>query len=114
MQYDKNNVFYKIIHKELNANIVLNEENYMAFYTIDPKAPTHILIIPKGEYVDMYDFMKNATPQEILDFNEGIVRIIDMMKLNQGGYRIVSNSGKFGMQEVPHFHIHIMGNSPEK
>lgn len=113
MAYDKNNVFYKIIHKEVKSNIILEGEYFVAIHDIAPKAPVHVLVIPKGEYTNMYEFLTKASKEEILDLNQGIARIIDMMKLTIGGYRIIENSGKFGMQEVPHMHVHVMGNSAD-
>lgn len=111
MQYDKNNVFYKIINKEINSTPVLEGDHFIAINDISPKAPVHILIIPKGCYIDYTDFIKNASNDEILDFHRGISKIIDIMKLEDGGYRLISNSGKFGMQEVMHMHVHILGKS---
>lgn len=113
MVYDKNNVFYKIIHGEIKSNLILNEKNYIAIHDIAPKAPVHVMVIPKGCYVDYFDFISNASDEEILDLNRGVARIIEMMNLPKGGYRLVSNSGKFGQQEVMHLHIHIMGNISE-
>jgi histidine triad (HIT) family protein len=109
MTYDKDNVFYKIIHKEIPSNIIVEGENYIAIHDIAQKAPVHVLVIPKGEYVDWYDFVERATSDEVLDFNNGINKIITMMNLTRGGYKLISNSGKFGMQQVPHFHVHVMG-----
>ncbi len=113
MKYNQNNVFYKIIHKQVPSNIILEGEHYIAIHDIAPKAPVHVLVIPKGEYVDWDDFVMQASPSEIIDFNKGISKVIDMMKLKEGGYRLVSNSGRFGMQEVPHMHVHVMGKASE-
>ncbi|MDR3224307.1 MAG: HIT domain-containing protein [Holosporales bacterium] len=114
MQYDKNNVFYKIINRELNANIILEGEHFLAFHDIAPKAPVHVLVIPKGCYVDYYDFVLNASDTEILDFCRGTAEIIKMMKIEKPGFKLVANAGKFSMndekgQEVMHFHFHILG-----
>ena len=113
MEYDKNNIFYKILHKEVNSNFVLEGEHFVVINDIKPKAPVHMLVIPKGEYIDYADFVTNASNAEILDFNKAIKQVIDMMNLCEGGYRLISNSGKFGEQEVPHMHVHILGNSVE-
>ncbi len=111
MAYDKNNIFYKIINKEIKANIVLEGEYFIAFHDITPKAPVHVLMIPKGCYIDYRDFVENASDSEILDFQRGSSRVIEMLKLKKGGYRLISNSGKFGQQEVMHMHVHILGKS---
>lgn len=114
MEYNTNNIFYKIIHHDVKSNIVLEGKHYLAFHDIAPKAPVHVLVIPKGNYLDYSDFLTNASEEEILDFNQGILEIIKLMKLSEGGYRLVSNSGKFGNQEVPHMHVHILGKSSDK
>lgn len=114
MEYSSDNVFYKIIHKELNTDLVLEGKHFIAINDIRPKAPVHVLIIPKNNYVDYTDFVKNATPEEIIDFNQAIVKVVDLMKLQEGGYRLISNSGKFGQQEVPHMHVHVLGKSSEE
>lgn len=111
MQYDRNNVFYKIIHKEIQSDILLEREHFIAFRDIRPKAPVHILVIPKGEYVDWYDFAANASSEEISGFCRGISEVIERMGLKKGGYRLISNSGEFGQQEVFHMHVHVLGNN---
>jgi histidine triad (HIT) family protein len=109
MQYDKNNVFYKIINKEMNANIILEGDHYIAINDIAPKAPVHVLVIPKGNYVDYNDFALNASNAEIADFTKGIAKIVEMMRLDKGGFRLISNSGAYGKQEVMHMHVHVLG-----
>lgn len=117
--YDKDNVFYKIINKEINANIVLEGKHFIAFHDIAPKAPVHILIIPKGLYVDYNDFASNASDEEILDFNRGISEIVKIMRLEKHGFKILSNAGKFTTPDFPepqsvmHMHVHILGKSAE-
>lgn len=113
MQYDKNNVFHKIINKEIETNIILEGSHFIAIHDIAPKAPVHVLVITKGDYIDFEDFATNASDAEIVEINKGIAKLINIMQLKEGGYRIVSNSGKFGMQEVMHAHIHIMGKPSE-
>ncbi len=110
MKYNKDNIFYKIINKEVKSNVIAEGEHYIAIHDVSPKAPVHILVITKGEYIDWYDFVTHASPNEIIDFNKGIVKVIDVMNLNKNGYKLITNSGKFGGQEVFHTHVHIMGN----
>lgn len=118
-QYDKNNVFYRIINKEINANIVLESKYSIAFHDIAPKAPVHILLIPKGLYVDYNDFALKASDEEILDFNRGIAEIVKIMRLEKHGFKIISNAGKFTTPDFPepqsvmHMHVHILGKSSE-
>lgn len=113
MQYDKNNIFHKIIHKEIISDFVLEGEYFIAIRDVAPKAPVHIMIIPKKEYVDMYDFVSNASPDEIIEVNKAIASIVDMMNLKEGGFKVVINAGKFGPQEIMHLHIHVMGKPSE-
>lgn len=113
MQYNKDNIFYKIIHKELKSHIVLEGEHYIVINDIKPKAPVHMLVIPKGEYISWDDFVLKASPSEIVDFCKGIEKTVDMMHLKEGGYRLIVRAGKFGPQEVPHLHVHVLGDSKE-
>lgn len=118
-EYNKDNVFYKMIHKEINANIILEGKHYLAIHDIAPKAPVHILLIPKGCYVDYNDFVTNASDEEILDFNKGIAKIVKLMRLEKHGFKVISNAGKFTTpafpepQSVMHMHLHILGKSAE-
>lgn len=109
MKYDKDNVFAKIIRKEIPANIVYEDDFVLAFKDINPKAPIHILVIPKGEFISFFDFSQNASPQESHAFNNAIHKIIQDLGIEKTGFRILSNHGQNGGQEVPHFHVHIFG-----
>ena len=109
VNYDKNNIFAKIIRKEAKANIVLENKHILCFKDIFPKAPVHILIIPKGQFKDIYDFSLNATEEEKKAIYDGFARVIDMFNLELNGCRIISNFGNHGRQEVPHLHFHLLG-----
>ena len=98
MGYDKNNVFAKIIRKELPCEFVDENENAFAFNDISPKAPVHILIIPKKEYINFSDFITNALEKEIIDFYALINKIIIKLDLTNKGYRLITNSGEDGRQ----------------
>ena len=113
MVYNANNIFYKIITKEIKAHILHEGEHFLAINDIAPKAPVHVLVIPKGKYVDYHDFASNASDAEILEINRGIATLIEQMHLIEGGYRIISNSKSFGEQEVMHLHFHILGKSSQ-
>ncbi|MDR1365330.1 MAG: HIT domain-containing protein [Holosporales bacterium] len=119
MQYDCDNAFYKIIHGTIKANVILEGEHFVAFHDIAPKAPVHVLVIPKGNYADYYDFMENAANEEIIGFFKGVNQIVKLMKLEQNGFKLRTNSGKFrlndeGGQEVMHMHFHVLGKSTEE
>ena len=107
--YDKNNIFAKIIRKEAEANIVFENKYILCFKDIFPKAPIHILIIPKGQFKDIFDFSTNATLKEKKAIYDGFTKVIKMFDLELDGCRIISNYGKHGRQEVPHLHFHLLG-----
>ena len=105
--YNKNNVFAKIISKEIPAKLVFENQDSLAFYDINPKAPVHILVIPKGEYTDYSDFINKASHEEVLKFFKAVDEIAK--KECGNNYRLVSNIGADSGQEVFHFHMHILG-----
>lgn len=109
MEYNANNVFAKIIRKEIPADIVYEDDYTMAFRDIKPKAPIHILVIPKGMYTDYSDFMDHASPAEITAFMRTIAKVAADLNLLKSGYRVVLNAGPNSGQEVPHIHAHILG-----
>tara|TARA_A200000113_G_C8610935_1_gene272569 strand:- start:134 stop:499 length:366 start_codon:yes stop_codon:yes gene_type:complete len=107
--YDKNNIFSKIIRKEAKANIVFENKHILCFEDIFPKAPVHILIIPKGQFKDIFDFSTNATSEEKKAIYDGFAKLIKIFDLELDGCRIITNFGKHGRQEVPHLHFHLLG-----
>ena len=107
--YDKSNIFFKIIRKESKANIVFENEHILCFKDIFPKAPVHILIIPKGKFRDIFDFSINATSEEKKAIYDGFTKVIKIFDLELNGCRIISNFGSHGRQEVPHLHFHLLG-----
>ena len=106
--YDKDNVFGKILRKEIPSDPVYETEEIYAFKDINPQAPIHVVIIPKREFCSFDDFSRNSGEKTILEMIRSIAIIADVLKL-KNGYRIISNIGDFGGQEVPHFHIHLLG-----
>jgi|TARA_B110000211_G_scaffold211120_1_gene249724 histidine triad (HIT) family protein len=111
MKYDKNNIFAKILRKEIPCNKVYENEYVLSFYDISPLKKLHILVIPKGDYIDLDHFNSEASDKEIIEFSKSITYIVKMLKISsyETGYRILSNAGLNGGQEVPHFHYHIFG-----
>ena len=110
--YDDDNVFAKILRGELPSKKVYEDEHALAFHDINPIAPVHILVIPKGQYVSWDDFSERASEAEIA----GFVRAVGLVAREAGmvvqGYRLLSNVGKRSGQEVPHLHVHIFGGQP--
>jgi histidine triad (HIT) family protein len=107
--YDKNNVFVKIIGKDIPAEIIYEDDNLIAFNDINPVAPVHIIIIPKKEYIDYSDFILKASSDAIKDYFTKLAYIASLVGLDQDGYRLITNKGIKSGQSVFHFHFHIIG-----
>ena len=107
--YDRNNIFAKILKSEISCTKIDENDNTLAFLDINPQSNIHILIIPKKPYVNIYDFNKNASVNEILDFWKLVNNLIEKQNIKEKGFRIITNSGKDGNQDVSHFHLHILG-----
>ena len=110
--YDDQNIFAKILRGEIPNTTVLETDHCLAFRDINAQAPEHVLVIPKGPYVCFDHFANNASDAEILDFTRAIAKVTGSLKVDFGGggdgYRLIANSGKNGMQEVPHLHVHVV------
>jgi histidine triad (HIT) family protein len=109
MAYDPNNVFARILRGEIPCKKVYEDEHVLAFDDIRPQAPTHVLVIPKGEYVSLDDFSTRASDAEIAALLRALGRIARERGVSDSGYRILANSGAAAHQEVPHFHVHLFG-----
>lgn len=107
--YDDNNIFAKILRKEIPCKPVYEDDHVLAFPDIAPKAPVHILVIPKGKYLSIADFGTKATAEEITAFWQAVSKIAADNGLPESGFRTIANTGLNGGQEVPHFHVHILG-----
>lgn len=110
--YDDSNIFARIIRGELPSKKVYEDEYVLAFHDINPLAPTHILVIPKGAYVSWDDFSANAPEAEIAAFVRALGKIAREAGLVEPGYRLLANTGMNSGQEVPHLHVHIFGGRP--
>jgi histidine triad (HIT) family protein len=108
--YNNNNIFAKILRNEIPSKKVFENDDVYAFKDINPQAPVHVVIIPKKEFCSLNDFSSNASDKTIIAIMRSINEIADILELNDG-YRIISNVGKVGGQEVPHFHIHMLGGT---
>lgn len=107
--YEDTNIFAMILRGEIPNSTVIETDHSLAFRDINPQAPVHVLLIPKGKYVTVDDFAANASPEEAQDFWATFASIIDSQGLREKGFRVISNAGEHGLQEVPHFHLHILG-----
>ncbi len=114
--YDTQNIFARILRGEIPNDTVLETDHTLAFRDIRPQAPHHVLVIPKGAYVCFDDFAQNATDAEIVDFHRVAAQVCQTLAIcpadGGAGYRTISNAGNDGVQEVPHYHMHILGGRP--
>lgn len=109
LPYDPSNIFAKILRKEISVPVFYEDEHALAFRDIAPQAPIHMLIIPKGPYVSSADFNLKASPEEIVGFARAVTKVGEKLGLSTHGYRLISNTGPDAGQEVPHFHVHLLG-----
>ncbi len=106
--YDENNIFAKIIRKEIPCDSIYEDEQVLFFKDINPQAKIHILGIPKNKVKNFRDFISSCENETVVYFFQKTNEIIKKLGVDKGGYRIVTNDGKNANQEVPHFHIHIL------
>ena len=113
MEYDKNNIFAKILRGEIPCKKIYEDDYVLAFHDVNPQKKIHALIIPKGEYVNLDDFTSKASKEEIIGLMKGIGTVAKKIGVSEevkgGGYRSLVNVGNNGGQEVPHLHFHIFG-----
>jgi histidine triad (HIT) family protein len=115
-KYDDQNIFARILRGEIPNRTVLETEHSLAFHDVRPQAPDHVLVIPKGAYATYDHFALEASEAEILDFTRavgGVVRMVGAQPSAGGlGFRLISNGGEHGIQEVPHMHVHVLAGRP--
>ena len=112
MTYDSNNIFAKILRGEIPCKKIDEDEHTLSFADINPQAPVHILVIPKGAYCDWADFAATASAVEMAAFTNAIPRVAELTGSSTTGYRVISNTGLNSHQEVPHLHMHVLGGGP--
>ena len=110
--YDVQNVFAKILRGEIPNKTVYEDEWALAFHDINPQAPLHVLVIPKGAYVSWDDFSAKASAEEIAGFIRAVGHVAREAGLVEPGYRLLANIGGHGHQEVPHLHVHVFAGRP--
>ena len=110
--YDQNNIFARILRGEIPCRKVYEDQHALAFHDINPQAPIHVLVIPKGPYVSMADFTAHAPDDLVLGFFRAVGKVAADMELVEPGYRILANHGPNSHQEVPHLHVHVFGGRP--
>ena len=112
MGYDKNNIFAKILRKEIPCKKIFENDHILSFHDINPQKKIHALVIPKGEYIDLDDFNNRASDQEIVALSKAITEVSKILGISTDtgkGYRALTNLSEDGGQEVPHLHFHLFG-----
>jgi histidine triad (HIT) family protein len=110
--YDESNIFARILRGEVPCRKVHEDEWALAFHDINPLAPVHVLVIPKGAYVSWDDFSERAAADEIAGFVRAVGHVARELGLVAPGYRLLANTGRESGQEVPHLHVHLFGGRP--
>jgi histidine triad (HIT) family protein len=112
MSYDRNNIFAKILRKEIPCKKIFENNHVLSFHDINPQKKIHALVIPKGQYIDLDDFNNRASDQEIVALSKAITEVSKMLGISKDmgkGYRALTNLSEHGGQEVPHLHFHLFG-----
>ncbi len=107
MTYDINNIFAKILRGEIPCKKIFENDHVLAFHDINPQKKIHVLVIPKGKYINLDDFNEKASDVEIVELNKAISHVSTLLGAREEGYRALTNIGQNGGQEVPHLHFHI-------
>jgi histidine triad (HIT) family protein len=110
--YDKDNIFARILRGEIPCKRVHETPHALAFHDINPQAPVHVLVIPKGPYRSWADFSAGASEAEIVGFVRAVGEVAKLLELEAPGYRLLANAGLDAHQEVPHLHVHLFGGRP--
>jgi diadenosine tetraphosphate (Ap4A) HIT family hydrolase len=112
LPYDDSNIFARILRGEIPCRKVYEDDHALAFHDINPQAPLHILVIPKGPYVSWDDFSERASAEEIAGFVRAVGHVARDKGVVAAGYRLLANVGGHGGQEVPHLHVHLFAGAP--
>ncbi len=112
MKYDDNNIFAKILRGEISCKKIYEDDHVLSFHDVNPQKKIHVLVIPKGKYVDLDDFALNASSEEMVGLLKGINTVAKKLGISVDtgkGYRVLANISEHGGQEVPHLHFHLFG-----
>jgi histidine triad (HIT) family protein len=112
MSYDKNNIFAKILRKEIPCKKIFENDHVLSFHDINPQKKVHALVIPKGDYLNLDDFNNRASDKEIVALSKAITEVSKILGISFDtgkGYRALTNLDEHGGQEVPHLHFHLFG-----
>jgi len=112
MSYDKNNIFAKILRKEIPCKKIFENDHVLSFHDINPQKKIHVLVIPKGDYINLDDFNNRASDKEIVALSKALTEVSEILGISANinkGYRALTNINEHGGQEVPHLHFHLFG-----
>lgn len=112
LPYDDQNIFAKILRGEIPNSTIYEDEWALAFHDINPQAPVHVLVVPKGAFVSWDDFSARGRDAEIAGFVRAVGTVARDLGLVGPGYRLLANTGLDAHQEVPHLHVHLFGGKP--
>ena len=112
MAYDPNNIFARILRGEIPNQTVYEDDFVLAFHDINPQAPVHVLVIPKGAYTDLADFGSRATQEELTGYFRAVATVAKHLGIVEPGFRALFNTGAHAHQEVPHLHVHLFAGAP--
>ncbi|MEG3180878.1 HIT domain-containing protein [Sphingomonas sp. LT1P40] len=112
LPYDDQNIFARILRDEIPSKRVYEDDYAVAFYDLNPVAPYHMLVIPRGPYVSWDDFTARASDAEIAGFARAVGLVAREARLVEPGYRLLANTGLHSGQEIPHLHVHILAGQP--
>ena len=107
VEYNNQNVFARILKGELPSKKVYEDSYVLAFHDIAEMAPVHVLVIPKGDYTSLHDFLGRAPNQEIVGFWQGVYKTAEVLDIPASGYNLFTSIGETHGQEVFHFHVHL-------
>lgn len=107
--YDSNNVFAKILRREIPPKVIYEDDLVLAFHDAFPKKKVHALIIPKGAYTNITQFGEKAKDEELVALFRAVPKVVELLGIKDSGFRVITNNGSDGGQEVPHLHLHILG-----
>ena len=105
--YDDQNIFAKILRGEIPNTTVFENDHALAFRDIHAQAPVHVLVIPKGPYTAFDHFARDASPAEQAGFMQAVAEVCRLEGVD-AGFRAITNTREDGVQDVPHFHLHIL------
>ena len=112
MKYNENNIFAKILRGEIPCKKIYEDDHVFSFHDINPQKKIHALVIPKGKYIDLDDFVQKASSEEMVGLLKGINVVAKKLGISVDtgkGYRALANISENGGQEVPHLHFHLFG-----